>query len=135
MGPKKRNFPWQDKYSDVYGLRITNRDEQTSKVCSVVCRFCESFGREPEEEEASSRKRQKRTTTKHFNESFRTSNIQKHLKEEHRSKWAEYQAALNNRKSSPGKFDAFFTQTRMHAFFEKSQCCSWSKENLYGGQG
>ena len=29
-----------------YGLRISQRDKVTSAVCSVSCRFCETFGKE-----------------------------------------------------------------------------------------
>jgi hypothetical protein len=42
----KRYHPWKDHYAVLYGLKVTCRSEKTSQVDSVVCRCCESFGRE-----------------------------------------------------------------------------------------
>lgn len=55
--PPKRKHPWQDHYSDQFGLNVTSRNAATKKVDSAVCLFCQAFGREVTWREATVRKR------------------------------------------------------------------------------
>jgi hypothetical protein len=72
----KRSHHWKNHSAVLYGLKVTCRNEKTSQVDSVVCRFCESFGREDndcgEEEKTcgSNRKRAKTTNNQQFNGVF-----------------------------------------------------------------
>ena len=46
MSSKKRKTPFQKGHEVTYGLRVTEVDPRTKMTRSVVCRFCEMFGRE-----------------------------------------------------------------------------------------
>jgi len=57
---KKQAF--QSSHEVTYGLKVSARDPTTSKVTSVVCRFCTMFGRE----ENIGGKRKRTSNVKHF---------------------------------------------------------------------
>jgi hypothetical protein len=109
------------------------RNEKTSQVDSVVCRFYESFGGEDsdcsegEETCGSNRKRAKTTNNQHYNESFRTDNIKRRLKEQHPKKYSQYREAKSNQEEDPARFKNLFAQSLMESFFDK-------KSRINGGQ-
>lgn len=140
MPPKKkqkRSHPWNDHYAVLYGLKVTSRDEKSGNVESAVCRFCQSFGREDNDDElikanvaqkassteaqANIRKRCRTTNNKHFNKQFRTDNILRHLQQQHPEKYRKYKECLENKNEDPEAFNHFFSQSRIESFFEK--CC------------
>lgn len=128
MPPKKRSkaknpriHPYQNSFDVEYGLRVTDRDPETSVVTAAVCRFCECWGREDCEVEAgeNGRKRKRTTNTKYFRTSFRTDNIRKHLEEQHPQKHAAYVSLRKKIGSTPEKIKRFFEQSTVEAFVEK----------------
>ncbi|KAI9895143.1 hypothetical protein PsorP6_019568 [Peronosclerospora sorghi] len=62
-----------------YVLSISNRHPKTKEVEGVVCRFCQTFGRE--EKDGALRKRT--ANSKYFKAPFRTDNYSSHLKGQH----------------------------------------------------
>jgi hypothetical protein len=124
----RRSFPYNEKFSLEFGLRVSGRNDRTGVVDSAVCRFCECFGREEQSadsiaadnEDAGGRKR-KLTTHKHWIHSFRSDNIRKHLREQHPIKFKEYETLVH----SPGtqtttqEINAFFSQSTLDAYYEK----------------
>jgi hypothetical protein len=119
MAPK-RKFPFQQCYVETYGLRITARHAARSEVVSCICLFCESFGHKDDGREQSTgdlaRKRKKTTNNQHWNTSFRTDNILKHMRVQHANK---YLNVLKNKDDSPVAFKTIFTQRVVESFLEK----------------
>jgi hypothetical protein len=103
MPPKKcsRSFPYHDKFTVEFGLRVTARNATTSVVEASACRFCERWGRDADEDQLQDGRKRKRTTkTKHWTNVFRSDNVRKHMVEQHSKRWKEYQALRNNRDST-----------------------------------
>ncbi len=71
-----------------YGLKVAHRDPKSSKVIGLQCRFCIAFGRE----EKVGSKRKATTTVQGWSHPFRYDNIENHLRNQHSSQWAVYQA-------------------------------------------
>ncbi|KAG7377845.1 hypothetical protein PHYPSEUDO_010922 [Phytophthora pseudosyringae] len=82
----KRHAPFRPKYGVELGLRVKERDAETSEVLSASCLFCQLFGRE------SKPGAQRRATEKvaQFKPPFRKDSIQIHHVGQHPAKWAEY---------------------------------------------
>jgi hypothetical protein len=106
------SLKWTDSYSIDLALRSTEF-APTGAVKSAACIFCETCGREDStalhdesalplstEEEVRSRQRRKTTKTQHWT-NFRGDTIQKHHREQHARKWAEYLALLRKKQSEP----------------------------------
>ena len=119
MAPKKRQFSYKESYAKEFGVRVTSLNSKTGAVEAVVCRFCESFGREALEGEPGARKRQKTTNSKHYKGNFRSDNMRNHLQQQHPMQWKRYKDVLLNETSEPEAVRTFFSQTRVEAFFEK----------------
>lgn len=85
-------------HEQTYGLAVTERDPETSRVTSALCKFCTAFGRE----ENVGGKRKRTRTFKYFT-TFRTDLYRQHLGAAHARKWAEYQKLR-----SPKDKEAFF---------------------------
>ena len=80
--PRKRAADVRPEWLLRFGMVVTNRDPQTSRASAVTCSFCLSFGRESNRFQA----------VKVFRPSFRTENFQKHVRDQHPLRWAQYQA-------------------------------------------
>ncbi len=85
----KRTTPFQKGHEETYGLWVTDVDPKTKLVRSVVCRFCEIFGRE----EQPGRKRKATKNAQYFTAPFRPDYYRKHNETQHPCKWQHYQAA------------------------------------------
>ena len=96
MSPKKRFTPFQKGHAVQYGLRVTDVDPKTKLTRSVVCRFCETFGRE----DRPGRKRKATRNAHYYTNPFRPENYRKHNESQHPSKWAEYQQLPEEKKDS-----------------------------------
>jgi hypothetical protein len=59
------------------------------------------------------------TNTKHGTNVFRSDNVRKHMVEQPRKRWMEYQALRNNRDSTEEDLKLFFQQSAVDAFLEK----------------
>lgn len=120
---KKRLYPFQENYAEDFGVRVTCRNEDTGVVEACVCRFCECWGREVEDEDdegvGPARKRKKTTNSQHFKTSFRCDNMRKHMKEQHPKKWKEYEELKKSLGRTPELLQKFFEQSTIDAFFEK----------------
>lgn len=118
----KRLWKFQPSYVERFGLLIQSRDSTTGSVDSAICRFCSTYGRETAP--GVSRKRQKTKVPQMFTKNkFNPSNIQKHLREQHPKKWEEYIGLRDRDKDdaeATKKFDEFFQQSVLHAFFNKT---------------
>jgi hypothetical protein len=122
MPPKNcsRSFPYQDKVTVEFGLRVTARNATTSVVEAAACRFCECLGRDADKNQIRDGRKRKRTTnTKHWTNVFRSDNVRKHMVEQHSTRWKEYQALRNKRDSTEEDLKLFFQQSTVDAFFEK----------------
>ncbi|KAF4032092.1 hypothetical protein GN244_ATG16015 [Phytophthora infestans] len=82
----KRQAPFRPKYGVELGLRVGDRDPDTSEVLTATCLFCQLFGRENKPGA------QRRATEKVavFKPPFRKDSIQIHHVGQHPTKWAEY---------------------------------------------
>jgi hypothetical protein len=89
MMSAKRTTPFQKGHEETYGLRVTDVDPKTKLVRSVVCRFCEIFGRE----EQPGRKRKATKNAQYFTAPFKPDCYRKHNETQHPCKWQHYQAA------------------------------------------
>ena len=111
----KRNTPFQSRHALEFGLRISKRSAgASSTVVTVVCRFCEVFGKE---ESAEERKRSRLDRVKYFKSPFRKDNFSSHIQRMHSSKWTEYCELDSGAKNS--FFDigsSSGSQATMHAF-------------------
>jgi hypothetical protein len=77
------------KDNDVrYGLKVAYCDPKSSKVTGLQCRFCIAFGWE----EKVGSKRKAMTTIQGWSHPFHYDNIENHLRNQHSSQWALYQA-------------------------------------------
>ena len=89
MPSSKRCTPFQPSHELEFGLKIVERLPTTSAVASVVCRFCDVFGRE----ENVRQKRKARTTSKYYRPPFRPEYYRTHNDTQHPKKWEEYKNA------------------------------------------
>ncbi|KAF1781813.1 hypothetical protein GQ600_19403 [Phytophthora cactorum] len=82
----KRHAPFRPKYGVELGLRVQDRDPDTSEVLTASCLFCQLFGRENKPGA------QRRATEKVavFKPPFRKDSIQIHHVGQHPTKWTEY---------------------------------------------
>ena len=84
----KRNTPFQSFHALDFVLRIIKSiTGARSTVVTVVCRFCEVFGKDEAVEE---RKRSRSDCVKYFKASFRKENFSLHIQRMHSSKWTGY---------------------------------------------
>ncbi|OWZ18085.1 hypothetical protein PHMEG_0007872 [Phytophthora megakarya] len=97
----KRQAPFKAKYGVELGLRVKERDPDTSEVLTATCLFCQLFGRENKPGA------QRRATEKvaMFKLPFRKDSIQIHHVGQHPTKWAEY-CALSSADSKRAYFIA-----------------------------
>jgi len=83
------------KDNDVrYGLKVAHCDPKSSKVIGLQCCFYIAFGRE----EKVGSKRKAATTVQGWSYPFRYDNIENHLRNQHSSQWAIYQALESSSK-------------------------------------
>ena len=80
--PTKHKHPWNDQYTDQYGLKVTSRNENSKKVDGDVCCFCQSFGRVVLLTEANLR-RWKNTKAHQNLTKFNMYNMKKHMQYRH----------------------------------------------------
>jgi hypothetical protein len=85
----KRTTPFQKGHEETYGPWVIDVDPKTKLVRSVVCRFCEIFGRE----EQPGQKRKATKNAQYFTAPFRPDCYRKHNETQHPCKWEHYQAA------------------------------------------
>ena len=124
---KKHSFPYQDQFDIKFGLQVTARNEHSGLVEACVCRFCECWGRESDNDgddevgdnTSSGRKRKQTCNNKHWKHSFRSDNIRKHMLEQHPKKFKEYQVQQAKVDSTPELMKKFFEQLTVDAFFKK----------------
>jgi hypothetical protein len=127
MSAKKKSkgqvFPYNEKLTIEFGLRVTGRNDKTGVVESAVCRFCECWGREftdsVGDEDGSTRRRKVTTNYKHWTRSFRSDNIRIHLKDQHPIKFKEYKLLRSSPTCSTEELTAFFAQPTLDDFYEK----------------
>jgi hypothetical protein len=83
------------KDNDVrYGLKVAHRDPKSSKVIGLQCHFYIAFGWE----EKVGSKCKTATTVQGWSHPFRYDNIENHLRNQHSSQWALYQALESSSK-------------------------------------
>ena len=78
--------PFQRGHDVLYGLSVTKRDERTSKVWAVSCRFCLKFGCKAK----ACAKRKRTTNVQVFNVPFCTDVYKRHHSSAHPEKWKEF---------------------------------------------
>ncbi|OAE21646.1 hypothetical protein AXG93_2619s1140 [Marchantia polymorpha subsp. ruderalis] len=71
--PRKRHYHWKQSYADEFGLKVASINEQSRRVDSAICRFCQTFGREVD---AVVRKRAKTKAFQFFKKGDGRDNIQ-----------------------------------------------------------
>ena len=97
--------PFQRGHDVLYGLSVTERDERTSKVRALSCRFCLNFCRE-----AKACAKRKRTTNVQVSKvPSRTDVYKQHHLSAHPEKWKEFQATSQERNVT--FFDAVVNHT------------------------
>ena len=98
--PPKKKLKVAPKFSNIhcleYGLKVTARDAETSRVISVACQFCVFLGRE---ECGPPRQRKRTTSVKYFN-SFRVQYYKQHLEKQHPNEWTQYQMLSKSEKET-----------------------------------
>ena len=72
-----------------HGLEISERCPTSDEVMAAKCLFCERFGKDASEQEHD-RKRKRSRNVSYFRAPWRIDNIQKHMKDQHCIKYAEY---------------------------------------------
>ena len=72
-----------------HGLEISERCPTSDEVMTAKCLFCERFGKDASEQE-NVRKRKRSRNISYFRPPWRIDNIQKHMKDQHSVKYAEY---------------------------------------------
>ena len=83
------------KDNDVrYGLKVAHHDPKSSKVAGLQCRFCIAFGRE----EKVGLRSKVATTVQGWSHPFHYDDIENHLRNQHSSEWALYQALKSSSK-------------------------------------
>ncbi|KAG6955514.1 hypothetical protein JG688_00011913, partial [Phytophthora aleatoria] len=115
----KRHAPFRPKYGVELGLRVQDRDPDTSEVLTASCLFCQLFGRENKPGA------QRRATEKVavFKPPFRKDSIQIHHVGQHPTKWTEYCAL-----SSDDSKRAFFIAAG--ASMELAQATETTQDNI-----
>lgn len=83
-----RDTPLQTKHELEYGLKIVERNPDSTAVVTVRCQFCFFF----EKEERAGAKRSRTQSVKYFKHPFRSECYRSHLVGQHSAKWAEYSA-------------------------------------------
>ena len=99
MPPKKKQkrvTPFQKRHGVEFGLQVTETDPQTNLARSVVCRFCEIFGREPKP----GMKRKPTKNAQYYKPPFRPELYRRHNATQHPMKWKEYQDLPVDEKNS-----------------------------------
>ena len=90
MHPKSRKkVKYQHEWENLFGIKPTSRDSRISEVLSVVCLFCQAFGREQNSE--NERKRGRTENVKYFQPPWRCDHIQNHVKTQHPDQYSKYQ--------------------------------------------
>ncbi len=112
----RKSIEFQQKWVARYGVRVSARDSETGKVCSVECRFCRFFGRD---DRCSPGEKRKRTThIKMFKAPWRSDHIVSHLTDQHTEQFKMYSALTDKQKkvffdepssSSPDSTSPFHT--------------------------
>ncbi|KAA8496731.1 hypothetical protein FVE85_0460 [Porphyridium purpureum] len=114
--PRARSYTFQLQHCKKYGLRLKENENGSSEPELVVCRFCETFGREPQVVEGSSveadeilkasMKRRKTSPEEFKANKFYISNVSAHMHKQHPKKWAEYDAVC--RAGNEDQINQFF---------------------------
>ena len=93
----RKPIEFQQKWIVRYGVRVSARDSDTGKVCSVECRFCRFFGRR---DRCSPGEKHKRTTPhkKMFKVPWRSGHIVSHLTDQHTEQFKTYSALTDEQK-------------------------------------
>ena len=87
---EKGGQPFRHNWISKYGLAVATYDVfDKNRVTSVVCRFCQSFGRDHETEK-DERKRKRTMNIKTFYEPFRNDYFLSHLRTTHKTRFNEY---------------------------------------------
>ena len=94
---KRQKIPFKKIHEEEYGLRIIERDPKTQETVSVVCRFCESFGKE---NTVAHRKRKQSEHVKYFTAPFRVDNYKSHFHTCHPVQSKEYAGLSRDAKRS-----------------------------------
>jgi hypothetical protein len=89
------NTPFQIPHALEYGLKITQRDPNTSTVLGVHCNFCAFFGHELLDGHERSRKQTQNVKSW---TSFRPEYYRNHHEGQHSTRWKEYQELSNEAK-------------------------------------
>lgn len=90
---RKRAQDFNSAWASTFGVSISSRDPRTSRISTVTCRFCTTFGRE----------NSRLKTAQIFKPPYRTDNFRQHLRRQHSDRWATYQAI-----ESAAEREAFF---------------------------
>lgn len=116
MGPKKRSTPFQPKHESEYGLKIMERHANSSKVVSVACQFCTTFGREAK----IGSKRSRTANIKYFRAPFRPEHYRRHMETQHPERFNEYLEASGEEKAK--FFDEFTPASNtLHRYYGGAQ--------------
>ncbi|KAI9919987.1 hypothetical protein PsorP6_016060 [Peronosclerospora sorghi] len=107
---------FQPHHEMEYGLSISNRHPKTKEVEGVVCRFCQTFGRE--KKEGALRKRT--ANYKYYKAQFRTGNYLSYLTGQHPQRWQSY--ANLSAEDKKTFFDGILPfKALLHAHFVQSE--------------
>jgi hypothetical protein len=105
------------EHEATFGLLATARDLEGS-VCSVMCRFCDIFGKE----EAAGRKRKQTTNTKFFS-TFKCAHYQQHHESQHAEEWKAYQLLSSEQKAVHFDREVFANTMLAHVDSETAMHC------------
>jgi hypothetical protein len=85
MGKGAKTF--QQKWCSLYGLKVKACEASSSRVNTVECRFCRSFGKDGTRSDP---KRRRTESIKVFSKSWRSDHMKAHVQEQHSIKYDEY---------------------------------------------
>jgi hypothetical protein len=92
----RKSIEFQQKWVVRYGVRVSERDSETSKVNSVECRFCRFFGRD--DGCSPGEKRKQTTHIKMFRAPWQSDHIVSHLTDLHTEQVKMYSALTDKQK-------------------------------------
>ncbi|KAE9039612.1 hypothetical protein PR001_g7423, partial [Phytophthora rubi] len=96
---RKFGQKWEIKYA----VAVTDRDALTQLPTKAVCLLCQAF----EREETVGAKRKKTNRIRTFTEPWRPDNMKRHMEQQHRLRWEEYQSL------GAGEKRAYFANARL----------------------
>ena len=90
------------KWEVQFGIKVSECDPSTKKVCAAMCLFCAHFGREENNllDNGQERKRKRTDNPGFFLPPWRSDNIKRHMTRQHPQMWERYKVLNDLQKGS-----------------------------------